>query len=193
MWLLGQLESGFYDNDHADVSPELLQAYYGVDGDPMEPPAGTSGAGATADDQHFPPIHPEVSSHHQVNDDDTDADLPPEEAAILAFVRSQLQTEQERHVRHPPIKVPPNACPFEQGDLEVFQTSMAEALEDHFVPAGYGVLDDEWEGNAYSELEPLVGQKQRSTIEIQLTHEVWYPRAVKWAVGLHIMDSVLAL
>jgi hypothetical protein len=113
--LLGQLEHGFYNDNHAGVSPELLQVYYEADGQASEPTSQLSGAGASEEEFQFSPT-PSVAALNAISNDIVDSELSAKEQCIVTFVCNQLQSEQTIHVQHPAIKVPLSRCPFPAGN-----------------------------------------------------------------------------
>ncbi|KAG8705515.1 hypothetical protein FRC08_001633 [Ceratobasidium sp. 394] len=193
MRLLAQLEQGLeQDLDDEPMDPQLLQEFYGVYGEPTSPPKGTSGAGASAEDADYPPILPDTlqdKSCDSFSEVGRDRQLTPEESFTLDFLRTQLQQEQAKNVRHPPVRVPAKACPFEPEQAAVFWEALLHAEAEGFIPSGYGIEAGEWAGGVYPELETLkVGRRKNGVHSIVLPKSVWFPRAVRWARALHIMN-----
>ena len=190
MRFLGQIENGLHDDPHANIDPKLLQKYLGVNSGVDNYVEGTTGAGATPEDATSAAA--EVAEENE--DDLDDSELSVEESEVVIFLRQQLQAEKDKHVRHPPVPVPAQKSPFPNPEMvSVFQEALNVAQEDGYIPVGYGVLPDEWDDGQYSETEYIGKERKHDpSLYIPLPHTVWYPRAVRWSVGLHIMDSLLS-
>lgn len=154
-----------------------------MEGDQIE---GTSSAGAVPEDAFV-----QGATSSEIVDDVNTSDLSPQEIEIITFLQEQLQSEQSKHVHHPPVSVPSCQCPFGSIDMEeTFWRAFSLAQQDDFVPAGYGVLEEEWEEGQYPS-EQYIGnnRKHNPTPFIPLPYHLWYPRAVRSAIGLHIMNA----
>ncbi|KAG8781599.1 hypothetical protein FRC12_021723 [Ceratobasidium sp. 428] len=190
MRFLGQLEHGIQDDIYEDVPLEILQQYLGVDTNENTQGSGTN----LAAEDHIQPLG-EVDNDGG-GDDLDERDLEPEEQDILSGLREQLQVEQATHVRHPPVRVPVQRCPFDQEEeILAFEELLAETLESGDVPHGYGVRPEEWENGVYPE-EVYIGtgrkgRKKDESLYIPLPKDVWLPRATQWAVGLYVLDALL--
>jgi hypothetical protein len=191
MRFLGQIENGLHDDPHADIDPELLQKYLGATPGHHRSIEGTTGAGALPEDSLG--AAPGLAEESYDDDDLDETELSAEQSEVLSFLRQQLQAEQSKHVRHPPVPVPSRQSPFLSEETKAsFQEAFDIAEGDGYVPSGYGILQDEWENGVYPEVEYIGrGRIHDPSLYISLPHAVWYPRAVKWAVGLHIMNSIL--
>ncbi|KAF8607736.1 hypothetical protein BDV93DRAFT_278056 [Ceratobasidium sp. AG-I] len=187
MRLLAELEQGTGFNDELDSEdPQLLQEFYGIDGEATNHPQGTTGAGASPEDAQY---QPDCSVASQ-DSDSIGASLSNAENQTMNLLRSQLQQEQEQNVRHPPIAVPARSSPFSSADEEdLYWTALAQAEGDNFTPSGYGVLAAEWEDGLYPEIEVIkVGKRRKGVHEIVLPCHVWLPRALRWARALHVLN-----
>jgi hypothetical protein len=191
MRFLGQLQNGVQEDPYANISPELIQAHLGVDIVGEDQIEGTTGAGASPED-----VYVQTTGEPQTEDDTDTSNLSPQEMEILNFLRQQLRNEQDKHVRHPPVSVPAQQYPFGAVDIQqIFEDAFSVAQEDGFLPAGYGIRETEWEEDRYP-AEQYIGSertKHDPSLYIPLPYHIWYPRAVRWAVGLHIMNSVAQL
>ncbi|KAG9094715.1 hypothetical protein FS749_011971 [Ceratobasidium sp. UAMH 11750] len=188
MRLLGQLEDGLQDDPYSDLSPELVAHVFGIDQPGVPMPEGTRGAGALPEDSIVQGIGSTDSEDDLISDG-----CSPEELEILSFLRQQLRLEQDKHVRHPPVPVPSQLSPFTSTETEIlFQQAVQEADTESFVPVGYGLWEDEWEGDRYP-AEQYIGNTRRNNpaLYIPLPFHVWYPRAVRWGVGLHLMSQLV--
>jgi hypothetical protein len=195
MRLLGRLENGIQEDIFADIDPGILNRYLGVDIDYDSTIPGTYGAGALPEDVLMLGDTAEGGdSGGDTNEDDVQThDLSPHETEIVQFLRSQLADEREKHVRHPPVPIPQQQCPFTSTEeLALFLEAFQIAEQDGFVPAGYGVLEDEWEEGSYPG-EQYIGsdRKLNPSLFIPLPPDIWFPRAVGWAVALHVMNAAL--
>jgi hypothetical protein len=169
----------------------LLQRFYGTDGDIQHPHQGATGAGSTQDDLLYPPIlgqglPPDL-------EDEEFADLSEPELATLTFIQEQLASQQQNHVRHPPIKVPRHQNPFSSlNQRSEFWQAVQEAEAEGYIPRGYGVHPDEWDDGVYPEIEVLkVGTRKCSEMQVGMPNSIWFPRAVYWTRALHIMTFCL--
>ncbi|KAG9123871.1 hypothetical protein FRC07_013677 [Ceratobasidium sp. 392] len=159
---------------------DMLQKFYGADGDIQHPHPGASGAGTQAEDALFPALGLDAD----FEDDQEDCSgYSEQELETLLFIRHQLQSQQQKHVRHPPVKVPPSHSPFGSSDQEaVFWEALHEAEEEGYLPRGYGIHPDEWEGGTYPEIELIqTGRRKQGEIEVSLPTSIWFPRAITWA------------
>ncbi|KAJ7731740.1 hypothetical protein B0H16DRAFT_1234859, partial [Mycena metata] len=97
-----------------------------------------------------------------------------------------IADEQDHHVRHDPIDVIENRCPFHSEEAKtIFSSAVQEVQSAGIIPQYLGVAEAEWDGQPYGETETVkIGRKD---VEIQLPFEIWWPRAVAWAQGLEIM------
>ncbi|KAB5587633.1 hypothetical protein CTheo_8928 [Ceratobasidium theobromae] len=144
---LGQISQGVQDDPHDGVPVEILQEHLGVDTIMPKQAFGTTGAGALPEDV----LQWNSSVQHDIDYDDLmDSDFGPEGSQVLSFVRRQLQSEQQRHVRHPPVRVPGSRCPFPAAQArDDFWEAMSIAMEDKSIPHGYGLFADEWDEAEY--------------------------------------------
>ncbi|KAG9076855.1 hypothetical protein FS749_011321, partial [Ceratobasidium sp. UAMH 11750] len=179
MRLLSQIASGGFleqGQDHLDL--DLLQRFYGADGDISHGQPSTSGAG-TADNEEL--YQPNLGQLEDVDGNPEDfSHLSEAELTTLSFIQEQLAAQQKDHVRHPPVKVPRHCNPFPTIDVEdQFWSAMQEACDDEYVPQGYGVSPGEWEEGIYPEIETIrIGNRKRGEMDVALPNSVWFPRAM---------------
>lgn len=104
-----------------------------------------------------------------------------------------LSADQEWHVRHPPIPVPQNNSPFTSEDTAIaFYSCLQEIQKQEIVPSHYGVSEEEWpEVGVYGTFERIQRGRNNRHIDVELPFSVWWPRAVKWAQGLELMNILL--
>jgi hypothetical protein len=102
-----------------------------------------------------------------------------------------IAEDQDRHIRHAPIDVVENECPFDSEDaMGIFSAALQEVKLTGIIPESFGVAEHEWEERFYGETEVVkVGRKD---VEIALPFQLWWPRAVVWAQGLEIMVRIQA-
>jgi hypothetical protein len=192
MRLLGQLACGMSQEDCTDkLDLNLLQQFYGVDGDIRHPVEGTSGAGTEEEDLSYRPILDNAMIEE--NELEQFTGLSEQELTTVNFIQQQLTSQQQNHVRHPPVKVPRHSSPFNSLEQELsFWKAVEEAKEDRYTPYGYGIQPSEWEDGTYPEIEAIKsGRHKRREFEIGLPNSVWFPRAVHWAQAVHIMEFCL--
>ncbi|KAG8724435.1 hypothetical protein FRC09_018723 [Ceratobasidium sp. 395] len=187
MRLLGQLQDGVQEDPFLDVSPEQVAQFLGVGGERVGP-QGTRGAGASAEDAYI-----QGTSESEPEDDLDTEGCTTDEIQLLASLRAQLRYEQDKHVRHPPVPVPSQTNPLSSREAEThFRNAILTAEAETYIPVGYGLLEEEWENGRYSSEQYIgTGRKVNSSLYIPLPHHIWYPRAVRWAIGLHMMDDLL--
>ncbi|RDX48908.1 hypothetical protein OH76DRAFT_1351581 [Lentinus brumalis] len=163
-------------NDLNNVDPDLLTAHYGTEGPPRLRRSGQTGAGHYDED----PTEETVPSSSSESDQSAASESD-----------SQLAQDQARHVRHPPIPVPDGNCPFSDEELEIFLESLLEVRSQGFIPAGYGVGDNEWEDEDYGDIETLRRGRGGREDPVTLPFSIWWPRAVEWVQGLELMSQML--
>ncbi|KAF9494294.1 hypothetical protein BDN71DRAFT_1471712 [Pleurotus eryngii] len=100
--------------------------------------------------------------------------------------RQWTAASAETTVRHKPVKVPHSVCPFDKAGRQLFETAVSVAQEHNFVPAGYGVLLDEWDDDGYPSEEIITsGKKGGKELRVTLPIKTWKPRAERWAQALY--------
>ena len=55
------------------------------------------------------------------------------------------------------------------------------------IPAGYGILPDEYEGD-YPDTEELTLSGQRKSITVSLAEPIWKARAICWVQALSVLS-----
>jgi hypothetical protein len=103
----------------------------------------------------------------------------------------RIQTEQEAQVRNDHVPVPDNANPFPDRDAEArFIERLQELVKREYIPVGYGLLPEEWEGDTYPLFETLrVGRRGGKEISISLVEPMWMHRAILWVQGLYLLTQ----
>lgn len=148
--------------DHPNVPPHVLEAFYGTDGN------------------HDRGRRPnQTGARHPPDEEDDEEDIDTQLEEMIA-------NEENGNVRHDAIEVPKSEGPFPP-DIEALFRNTLQTLQDHdIVPENYGVTEDEWDSDGYPERETLaVGSRKK--ISIQLPVDIWLQRASLWAQGLDLM------
>ncbi|KAJ6455080.1 hypothetical protein C8R47DRAFT_996965 [Mycena vitilis] len=159
MRLLGQAKLGIYNDDCEGLHPDTIQKYYGVLGGER---AGPPGAGNPPDEG-----------------DDEQADLV-----------DRIGVEQGPQIRHEAIEVPDHRNPFSEHPVaeQKFWAVLAEVVEQEIIPAGYGMLPEEWDEEGYPDVEILeAGRLMKKKIRVSLAHPLWAQRARLWVQGLNVL------
>ena len=188
MRLLSQTYEGIYVEDPFDgVHPELLERYYGVD-DFSESGRLSRGRGRLGELG--------IALDDNLSDTSSDADGSSDEELILNGVAREIQQDvaydQQRNVRHKPIKVARHASPFDTSEEEeLFFDLLREAQEHGYVPAGFGVTAAEWESAEYPDEESICIGARGKLMSVPLPRTIWLPRAVRWAQALDILTRIL--
>ncbi|KAJ7144675.1 hypothetical protein C8R46DRAFT_1159249 [Mycena filopes] len=175
MFLLGQLENGVYLDDCVGVHPDVIAELYGTHGAVMRRAPGETGAGQL-DDEDVPTTF----------DDRIDLDEEGWEDMIEG-----IDAANSHHFHHAPVPVPKHNNPFSEDTLPIFDAALAEAHRLLVVPAGYGLLPDEWENGAYPAFEILKsGRKGSKELRVALPDVLWRARAELWGRALATLDEL---
>ncbi|KAJ7508218.1 hypothetical protein B0H11DRAFT_1704667, partial [Mycena galericulata] len=179
MWLMfGSAGYGVYVDDCEGVHPDVISRYYGVHGPVQlsvrERLAGQTGAGQLVDET-IPDVDPE-----QELDEDDWADL-----------EEQVADAHESNFHHDAVSVPKHANPFSGEASRVFEDALEQVCAANILPAGYGLLEDEWDDGAYPSFEILKsGRRGRKELRIALPDFIWRPRAILWGQALDVLNQV---
>ena len=172
------MEGVYAEDPYEDVHPSLLSQYLGVFGHTVVPLAGQTGAG-----------HPEDEANPSEDEDGFNGE---DEDALLEQLENSIAGDVQSNIRHEPIKVARSHNPFDIAEDEAtFHNLLQAAQQDTYMPAGYGILPEEWPDVVYPEQENLRIGVRGSQLRVHLPAEVWYRRAVVWAQGLDIMSRML--
>lgn len=182
MRFLSQTSEGVYVEDpYENVHPDILERYHGVD-------EHTDGP-AVAEHENLPedlePLPAEPVSDLEDSDEEEGDDA-------LGALESNVLRDQARNVHHQPISVARHRNPFQtEGERLHFFNSLRILHNQHYIPADYGLLSHEWEGDMYPEEEPIgVGARGKSQ-DIPLPSAIWLPRAIRWVQGLDLLTRLL--
>jgi len=178
---MGMQENGVYVEDLPDVDVQHLNDHYGTHGRPRGDD-GSNGAGLLQDEDI--PALPIGDSNI---DDEYESDGKED------FVDIEEPYLENFNIRSVPV--PKHASPFRSDDDHtLFEEAFSAVYESKIVPAGYGVLQEEWAGLEYAS-QYMIKSNRRGVKEIQVSipKAVWLPRAALWAQGLDVMRRVLHL
>ncbi|KAJ7194299.1 hypothetical protein GGX14DRAFT_378095, partial [Mycena pura] len=176
MRFLGQTTEGVYHDPLDGIHPDNINRYYGVAGARQRRPRNQTGAGIASDDEE-----PDT-------DEDTDTEPTLEEA-----LENQIESDLAQNIRHAPVKVARHRSPFEDPEEELSFMQLLDAVlsEQDVLPVGYGILEDEWEQEDYSEIEMIRPGTSGKELIIILPRADWYPRAAQWVQALDLMMRYL--
>jgi hypothetical protein len=125
---------------------------------------------------------------------------PPDEEPGVDFddlqwedIEDQVATEQESNFHHEAAAVPDHASPFKHAeDLQIFQQALDEVTELGIIPAGYGLLPDEWDDGEYPSYEVIrSGKRSGKGLHVILPDFIWRGRAEFWGQALDIMNRLI--
>ncbi|KAJ7221835.1 hypothetical protein B0H12DRAFT_976253, partial [Mycena haematopus] len=157
MFFVGQTSNGVYVDNCEGVHPDVIGQYYGVHGPAREPEAGETGAGQLNDEDI-----PQVGEDQELDEDD------------WADLEEQIAGAQEANFHHKAVAVPKHADPFSGEASQVFDTAFEHVQAANIVPAGYGLLPEEWDSGEYPSFEILKsGRKGRKELRIALPDSIW--------------------
>ncbi|KAF4597019.1 hypothetical protein EYR40_007469 [Pleurotus pulmonarius] len=169
---LGSLQNGIYKDESAGAYKKTQP--HG------DEPVGTSGSEVGSEDR----MDVDVDAGEQSGGEDDDEWY--DEYDEPKIDRQWNAASAETTLRHKPVKVPHSVCPFDEAGRQLFETAVSVAQEHNVVPAGYGVLPDEWDGDGYPSEEIITsGKKGGKELRVALPIKTWKPRAERWAQALH--------
>ncbi|KAF8212981.1 hypothetical protein K438DRAFT_1430536, partial [Mycena galopus ATCC 62051] len=102
-----------------------------------------------------------------------------------------IRVDQGPHVRHEAVDVPDHKNPFSDnsGAENLFFSVLEQVVREEIIPAGYGILADEWEEDAYPIVEILaVGRQMKKNICVSLASPIWLQCATLWAQSLNVLS-----
>jgi len=116
----------------------------------------------------------------------SEGDLPVE---LLA---EKIGKNELHHVRHEGIHVSEGQSLFPSSEHKAqFFSTLQHAVENKFVPHGYGTLLYEWKDGHYPINEDIsIGNRGSRQLTISLEHPIWLARARLWAQALHTLTSL---
>jgi hypothetical protein len=171
---LGQLELGVYHDNYETAPVEQLNRHYGIYGNEIQRLPGQTGAGHPADEDH----------------DDVDLDAGPDDNDWIDINdANNAIAEAENNVYTEPVSVPGNNNPFaSENEMHLFARTLHQHQVQGYIPAGYGMLWDEWEGGVYPTIQMIPsGQRGSKQLRIGLPDNRWRSRSELWVQALDIM------
>ncbi|GBE84083.1 hypothetical protein SCP_0600610 [Sparassis crispa] len=179
--LLGQTTNGVYADDPLDkIHPDVLSQYYGVSGRVQNRRRGQTGAGHPEDDSDSDDSDLELGENENENED-----------RMIEMLENRIANDQERNIRHKPIKVATHRNPFpDPQSLALFWQLLDAVRAQDIIPDGYGVTPTEWQDGVYPEEEVIRMGRKKKGLVIALPSVVWLPRAVLWAQAVEIMTRL---
>ncbi|KAI6110430.1 hypothetical protein EDD16DRAFT_1486565 [Pisolithus croceorrhizus] len=98
-------------------------------------------------------------------------------AAEHSDLPSMIADDQAPQFAHDGAAVPLEVNPFPSPDLqEAFWQVLQHVQEIGHIPSGYGMLEQEWDGDGYPELEVIPsGQHGQKEIVVELPGFIWQP------------------
>jgi hypothetical protein len=112
-----------YLDDCDGIHPDVIQEYYGVHGQEFIRASGQTGAGHSDEEDVWEDLGEHVAAAQEANFHDT-------------------------------VDVPAHDDPFTDPEhRQVFEDTLDAAIRSNMLPAGYGLLQDEWEEDEYPSIE----------------------------------------
>jgi hypothetical protein len=113
---------------------------------------------------------------------------PPDEDAN---VEEHIRAEQHPQIRHDAVEVPDHKNPFSDHPVaeSAFFSLLTDLIRQDIIPAGYGMLPEEWDEDGYPDVEILyAGRQMKKMMRISLAHPIWAQRARLWVQGLRTLS-----
>ncbi|KAK7471321.1 hypothetical protein VKT23_002730 [Stygiomarasmius scandens] len=190
MRFLGQLEHGIYDDEFIDVDPEILEQYFGADksdsdSDNSDNSDSSEDMESLQDNEEEMQDLSDNSSSQSMSSDKDDTEWSALEDQVAEDIESQFY--------HAPVAIPKHSEPFSTTQhRQNFQKVFENIVDDDFLPAGFGILEDEWENEEYPSSEILKsGRRGGKEIHIPLPVEEWLPLARLWVQALVAMNECI--
>ncbi|KIM52119.1 hypothetical protein SCLCIDRAFT_39426, partial [Scleroderma citrinum Foug A] len=132
----GQLEHGIYmSHGEVTIHPGVVQHYLGSTSIQLSQSSQISPS-SDMDDQEWEEI--------------------PLETTDLTMIASLIAEEQTAQFLHEGAQVPRDHNPFSHSGAEtVFTEALEEVQAIGYIPSGLGMLEEEWDGDGYPELEVI--------------------------------------
>lgn len=127
--------------------------------------------------------------------DDQEWEEIPLETTDLTMIASLIAEEQTAQFLHEGAQVPRDHNPFSHSGAEtVFTEALEEVQAIGYIPSGLGMLEEEWDGDGYPELEVIhSGKRGKKELTIVLPDFVWRPKAIRWCQALAVLNHTLAI
>lgn len=171
----GQTSEGIYVEDEFEgIHPDVLQQYLGTT------------------NQHPHRQHHQTGAGNPPEENDTDDDESNSgEEEWPEDLGERMIADQDGHIRHAPIEVPSDTCPFGPHGLDLFTNLFAETTRNKVLPCGYGIREEEWVDGKYPSVESIKTGRRSKELSVMLSDSIWRPRAELWVQGLASMMQVL--
>jgi hypothetical protein len=193
-----------------DIHPDTLRRYYSTDGTVTHRPSHLLGAGHPSDEDDTSSVDTDDINSVDTDDtgsadtDDTSAptaehdsddnlsDTRQNEDEHPVTLQEHLERNVEANINHPAIPVPRSQSPFNNPlRRAIFSATLDQVRATGIIPDGYHVLATEWNDSNYPAYESIrVGCRGKNLV-VELPEAIWLPRAIAWAQGLHIMQTML--
>ena len=98
----------------------------------------------------------------------------------------------DSNIRHDPVSVPRGHCPFDQTQLQTFQSGLSLLEQHEDLPQGFGIDPEEWGPDGYPTTEEIIVGLRKKSYPISLLDDIWQPRVERWAWACYTMDLILA-
>lgn len=111
----------------------------------------------------------------------------------VSDLQQRISDDQASSIRHAAIKAPKTTNPFITVELEaLFMESLTELEALEHIPHGYGLTVEERNGEPYPVSETIrSGKKGTREIEVLLSTEIWWKRALLWARGHELLSRAI--
>ncbi|KAI0038401.1 hypothetical protein FA95DRAFT_1505714 [Auriscalpium vulgare] len=169
--LMSTVEHGTYpapsSDEYADVHPDILNRYYGVD----------------------------RRYDHGTGLEEAAADIRAEDWGTPTHDLAQrIAQDQQHHIRHEAIDVADNRNPFTADQEVIFWQALQEAGRLHIIPPDMMLTQQEWDlhgdGGGYPADEEIKVGKAGRVYHIPLPTDIWYPRAVYWCQAISLLKQL---
>ncbi|KAI6154254.1 hypothetical protein BKA82DRAFT_4448126, partial [Pisolithus tinctorius] len=168
MRFMGQLEHGIYLQNDIQLHPNVISHYYCLQ---------HQGNGSTP-------------GHLAEQDDEWEDVVENSDAATQnSDLPSMIAADQAPEFANDGAPVPKGVSPFPSPAWqEVFHLSMQQVQEIGHIPIGYGIREEEWDGEGYPELETIPsGHHGQKEIIVELPEFIWRPRALRWCQAMEVL------
>lgn len=106
----------------------------------------------------------------------------------------QMGVGQNGSIRHSAVQCDTPTLPFLQEEaVGMFADLIQTYVTEGFIPQGFHLLPNEVGVHGYPATQSIqVGQRGGKRDVQKLPVDVWYPRAVAWARGLHALEQTVS-
>lgn len=172
-------------DEYPELHPAVLERYHGVLGDSIRRAPHQTGAEYPSDEDDE--LVSSGGSEHSTEPNYIGVDSDHSQTSDL---QQTVTTHLRANINHQPVKVPRTQNPFISPAHEALLDAALEDLQTSgLIPVGYGVRPSEWDRGGYPITEQ-VRYGRRRDITVTLPQCIWLARAVVWAQGLHVMETL---